>query len=191
MKIYLISTQAIASTIAIVLSTIPWTLQAANSSIKLTESFSCRQSQGVYTTLVRMPSGKLYPMIRWVPNLFANYFPQERCMEVTKRFQRLADNSLLQLVSTGVINRSPVLCGVQKVGQPCTNQNLLVTLPFGIDRHQAAKKLFDIRARTKGKILELSGSNKLVVQQAGETYINIEQLKQALAEQLPGVEPND
>lgn len=120
--------------------------------------FYCeRGKNGIPTTFVKTPQGT-YPVIRWVSNYFlsAGYSPMTRCRQVSDKFQFFYDDGRLDYITTGMINRQPVVCVSGQNGGPC--QGVLFTLKPEQSASQTIQKLFDIRVgATTGPLYE-SGS---------------------------------
>ena len=117
--------------------------------------FFCEQSRGVPTTAVRTPGGVM-PVIRWVSHYFlpSGYDPQARCQDVSSRFQTYYNNGKLDYITTGIVNRQPVVCVTDSTGGPC--QGILFTLKPGQSASKAIQQLFDIRAGASGPLYESS-----------------------------------
>jgi hypothetical protein len=138
--------------------------------------FFCGTRNGVPVTVVRTSRGEI-PMIRWVSDYFTSsrYSPLQRCQEVSERFQRYNDNGKLQFIRTGMINQHPVLCFAEYKGGSCAINSVLVTLEPGTNPDRILGRLFDMRARAAGRVIDLSG-NQIISYQDGEAYLNIQQL---------------
>ena len=73
-------------------------------------TFFCAVNKGVPVTYARTPRGKI-PMIRWVDNSFGGrWTPQQRCADVSQRFQRNYDNGTLKFITTGTLKGNRVVC---------------------------------------------------------------------------------
>ncbi len=110
-----------------------------------TNKFYCDQGKnGIPTTFVKTPQGT-YPVIRWVSNYFlsAGYSPMTRCRQVSDKFQLFYDDGRLDYITTGIVNRQPVICVSGKKGGPC--QGVLFTLKPQQRASETIQKLFDIR----------------------------------------------
>ncbi|HEY9692181.1 MAG TPA: COP23 domain-containing protein [Oculatellaceae cyanobacterium] len=138
--------------------------------------FFCGTNNGVPVTVVRTSRGEI-PMIRWVSDYFSSsrYSPLQRCQEVSERFQRYNDNGKLQFIRTGMINQHPVLCFADYKGGPCAINSVLVTLAPGTNPERVLGRLFDLRARAAGRVINLSGDH-IISYQDGEAYLDIQQL---------------
>lgn len=110
-------------------------------------TFVCatNSSNGLPTTYAKTPRGDI-PVIRWYSQYFSDsgYTPQQRCQEVSTRFQNLHNQKLLSNITTGIVNGQPVVCAAS--GGGCNSKNLLFTLKPGEDAAAVVQKLFDIRA---------------------------------------------
>ncbi len=114
-------------------------------SYAVSATFYCGQNQdGVPVTFARTQDGKNVPMIRWLDK---NYFsqkltPQQRCQEVSQRFQRNFDNGTLRYIKAGMLSGQPVVCAAAKKTDPCTHSTLLFTLKRDSDPNATARRLF-------------------------------------------------
>ncbi|MCH2050035.1 MAG: COP23 domain-containing protein [Trichodesmium sp. ALOHA_ZT_67] len=119
--------------------------------------FSCDEGEsGIPTTFVKTPQGA-YPVIRWVSNYFlsAGYSPMTRCRQVSNKFQLFYDDGRLDYITTGIVNRQPVVCISSHKGGPC--QGVLFTLKPNQNASKTIQKLFDIRVgATTGPLYESS-----------------------------------
>jgi hypothetical protein len=110
------------------------------------DSFFCnRDGQGNPTTFISTPNG-VYPLINWVSYYFARsgFDPQVRCQEVSNRFDRYYREGSLNYITTGIINRHPVVCVASEIGGPCTG--ILLTLKPNENASQVVQQLFNVRA---------------------------------------------
>jgi hypothetical protein len=118
------------------------------------DRFFCGTDEyGVPTTLVANASESL-PLIRWESHYFSGsgYDPQTRCEQVTDRFNRFYEEGLLNYITTGIVNRQPVVCVSGYIGGPCTD--VLFTLKPWEDATQTIQQLFDVRAGAAGPLSE-------------------------------------
>lgn len=107
-------------------------------------TFFCGQNtQGIPTTYARTKRGNV-PVIRWVSSNFATsgYTPQQRCQEVTRRFQVYKNNGTLNYITTGIMNRQSVVCVSNIKGGGC--EGLLFTLKPGANASRVLQQLFNI-----------------------------------------------
>ncbi len=109
-------------------------------------NFFCGTRKDTPATVARTERGDI-PVIRWVSTYFsgAGYSPSSRCVEVSKRFQTYYDNGMLNYITTGVVNRQPVVCVAKSPGGSCTG--VLFTLEDRDDPNQVLQELFDVRVR--------------------------------------------
>ena len=121
------------------------------------DSFFCgTDGYGVPTTYISTEEQTL-PLVRWVSHYFAGsgYDPETRCDQVTERFNRFYEAGILNYITTGFVNRLPVVCVSSEIGGPCTD--VLFTLKPGQDATQTIQQLFDVRVGQAGPLQE-SGS---------------------------------
>ncbi|NEQ77576.1 MAG: hypothetical protein F6K23_33915 [Okeania sp. SIO2C9] len=120
--------------------------------------FYCdRGKNGIPTTFVKTPQGT-YTVIRWVSNYFlsAGYSPLTRCRQVSDKFQFFYDDGRLDYITTGIVNRQPVICVSGRKGGPC--QGVLFTLKPQQSASETVQQLFDIRVGAATGPLYESGS---------------------------------
>lgn len=123
------------------------------------KKFFCGMSRGVPATLVRTSRGNL-PIIRWVDAAFPPpWTPEQRCEEISARFQRFYDNGTLNFLRAGKHRRQPVLCVASEKGGSCLRDGVLVTLKPDRNPQETLQILLDYRGGSSpAGILELSGS---------------------------------
>ena len=133
----------------------------------LAGTFACVES--VYshvppTTVFYSPEGAL-PVIHWVSDYFdgSGYDPLTRCRAVSGRFQRYYEAGVLNYITTGIVNRLPVICVTDQMGGPC--QGVLLTLKPGQNASFVVQRLFDLSYGHQVGALYESGSR---------VYINVE-----------------
>ncbi len=126
-------------------------------------TFRCDTSKykgkSVPTTFVFTQDGRKVPLIYWISDYFPGVTPQQRCQQVSYRFQRSFDNGTLRYIKTGILNKEPVVCGTAEKNATCTNKNFLFTLKRGSDPDATARQLFDRRALAAGNATNQSGGN--------------------------------
>jgi hypothetical protein len=131
--------------------------------------FLCGVSRGVPVTFVRTPRGDK-PIIRWVDKAFSPpWNPEERCTQISERFQQFYNNGTLRYLRTGIYNRQNVLCVASYQDGPCLPNGVLVTLKPGSDSKLTLERLQDFQGLSGGKAIYLSGSAN------GATYLNMNQ----------------
>ena len=134
---------------------------------ELVGTFACVESPYSHvapTTVFYSPEGAL-PVIHWVSHYFegSGYDPLTRCRAVSGRFQRYYEAGILNYITTGIVNRLPVICVSDEMGGPC--QGVLLTLKPGENASFVVQRLFDLSyGRQVGALYE-SGSR---------VYINVE-----------------
>ena len=138
--------------------------------------FVCEDINNVPTTVAHTPNGKI-PVIGWSSNYFAEdgYTPEVRCKQVSARFQLYYKDGSLKYLTTGLINKQPVICTAEHINGEC--KNLLFTLKLGTDPSKALKDLFNVRERARGPLYE-SGNRAIVPLNKTESriYIDVDKL---------------
>ncbi|MEM7065539.1 MAG: COP23 domain-containing protein [Cyanobacteria bacterium P01_B01_bin.77] len=126
----------------------------------LVGTFACVESpysDVAPTTVFYSPEGAL-PVIHWVSDYFAGsgYDPLTRCRQVSDRFERYYEAGVLNYITTGIVNRLPVICVSDEMGGSC--QGVLLTLKPGQNASFVVQRLFDLSyGRQVGALYE-SGS---------------------------------
>jgi hypothetical protein len=121
---------------------------------------------GVPTTYVKVGSNERKPVIRWVSRYSSGsgYTPQQRCLEVTKRFNTLdARPRGIDIITTGYLNGLPVIYSPSHGRERANSSNLLFTLKRGENATQKIAQLFDIRAGASSSPLFESSSDSVIV----------------------------
>lgn len=139
--------------------------------------FYCdRGINGIPTTFVKTPQGT-YPVIRWVSDYFlsAGYTPMTRCRQVSDKFQFFYDDGRLDYITTGIVNRQPVVCVSGQNGGPC--QGVLFTLKPDQSASQTIQKLFDIR---------VGAATGPLYESASRFYLNFNDYLESLASKGDG-----
>ncbi|MBD2777729.1 COP23 domain-containing protein [Iningainema tapete] len=110
---------------AIALSSITTISQPSNAQ---TNTYFCGNSKdGVPTTFARTAAGDKIAVIRWErKRKIGGYTPQERCQEVSRRFQSASEDGVLNYLTTDIKNSQKVLCAAKRYGESCSH--LLLTL---------------------------------------------------------------
>ncbi|ACB50427.1 hypothetical protein cce_1077 [Crocosphaera subtropica ATCC 51142] len=161
MKVNLLATLAtVGATVAISHFGFNPSIQAKN----VGTNFLCQNWQGVPATLAKTPDQESVPVLVWQSDYFSDsgYDPSTRCQLVSGRFQYFYNSGQLKYLTTGRMNRMPVVCVTQKQGGSC--EGLLFTLKPGSDPTQALKQLMAVRVHASGPLNETSG----------RVYINFE-----------------
>jgi hypothetical protein len=116
-------------------------------------TFFCSVSRGTPTTYARTARGNV-KIISWATNVFGStYSPLQRCIAVSRRFQRNYDNGNLRTIKTGVIRGYPVICAARTQDASCTDRNLLFTLNRGSNANLIARRLLDRNGLAAGAVI--------------------------------------
>lgn len=133
----------------------------------LVGAFACVESPYSHVapaTVFYSPEGAL-PVIHWVSHYFerSGYDPLTRCRAVSSRFQRFYEADILNYITTGIVNRLPVICVSDEMGGPC--RGVLLTLKPGENASFVVQRLFDLSYGHRVGALYESGSR---------VYINVD-----------------
>ncbi len=146
------------------------------------------RSAGYYTTYAITPLGNK-PLIRWYSRHFSGsgYPPQVRCEEVAKRFQRFARIGALDYLTTGIVNREPVICVVGSTRTPCNESTVLYTLKPGENATEKLEDLFTLKnfASGEGPLWETGDSGRYVSVEALLNKIPVENTASSTPESSP------
>ena len=116
--------------------------------------FVCGTAQGVPSTNAVKADGGQVPVIRWTSKTFeaAGWSQERRCREVSQRFNTYLKQGRLAYITTGRINRLPVICTARAKGSAC--DGLLYTLKPGQNATATLQNLLDIRVKARGPLNE-------------------------------------
>ena len=146
---------------ALVVATLstPLAVEAASA-----QRFYCGKASGAPATLATTASGKTVPVIRWTSTTFnsAGWSQQKRCQAVSERFENYRQKGSLVYLTTGRINKQPVICTTTRDGGPCDgdgdgDDGLLYTLKPGQNPTKTLRDLLDVRTKARGPLNETTG----------------------------------
>ena len=128
--------------------------------------FVCDTAQGAPSTNAVKSDGGQVPVIRWTSSTFtsAGWSPQRRCEEVSNRFDTYYKQGRLKFITTGRMNRLPVICTSASDGGAC--DGLLYTLKPGQNATATLLSLLEIRVKARGPLNETTSRH----------YVSLEQL---------------
>ncbi len=100
---------------------------------ELATNFRCVREGRNYATIAERGDRSTSPIVVWRTTEFgADYTPQQRCRIVSDRLTRAVANNGGRLsnlyLTTGTLNRLPVVCYVNNGTSDCNSNNLLFTL---------------------------------------------------------------
>ncbi len=147
-----------------------FTLIANNKQLK--DEFRCELGENnFYRTIAYTRQGRRIGLITWkgITNQGSGYSPEQRCRILAYRFQRFSDAGQLRYVSTGRMNRQPVIC-ISSSGGQCQTNGLLLTLDPKDNPEQTLKELFDVGSRVDGDNIVRGGNS------GGNTTVDITKL---------------
>jgi len=113
-------------------------------------TFACGMSDEVPTTIAVTERGNI-SVIRWVSEFghAVGYTPQQRCQEVSSRFQTYHELDVLNYLTTGSMNGQSVICVTLSPGASCdrnlVHQGLLFTLKPDSDGEATLQRLIAVR----------------------------------------------
>ena len=150
------------TSIAIATAAMPTT--ATNAQTDNTVQFICSQGfdrdsgQRLPTTFAWHKQGKT-ALIRWKTPWGNGITPQQRCEQVSPRFQQAYDNGTLNFITNGTMNGQPVICTAKEQGGQC--QTVLMTLRAEDNSLQMLNQLKDVLGgRTTGPVVHSSGASQ-------------------------------
>ncbi len=155
MKVNLVATSATLA-VTVMMSSLLVKFSTQAKSVQTT-NFVCRMWQQIPMTVAITPAQETIPVILWDSKHFSNsgYDPRTRCQLVSNRFQFFYESGQLNYITTGRMNRMPVVCVTDTYGGACNG--LLFTLKPGSNPSQTLQELMRIRLRQKGPLNETSG----------------------------------
>lgn len=120
-------------------------------------NFVCRTSNGNPATVAQHSQHGKVPVIRWVSDYFSGsgYTPQKRCEIVSKKFREYHNQGLLNYLTTGIVNKQPVICVAESKNSGCAG--VLFTLKPGSNKTATLKRLMDVRAQAGGPLNQTQG----------------------------------
>jgi hypothetical protein len=130
-----------------------------------TVTFHCpkpESSKDISTTLVWVPNRRgNIALITWQSEYFAPREKlQQRCEIVTEKFQKAFDRGQLKYLTTGIVNKYNVVCGVAENDDKCNAQNQLFNLKPTDDPAEALGKLIDAsEGKESGPLREGGGED--------------------------------
>ena len=133
--------------------------QTANKqSSKPSVEYRCIDRNGTPATVAYTARGPI-ELIVWKNEYFSGsgYTPENRCREVTNRFQKHSDSKNLRYISTGIFNKHKVICISEDSGQ-CKSDGLLITLQYDDNPEAVMRDLFNLAARKSGGGITRVGS---------------------------------
>ncbi len=116
-------------------------------------TFRCQvDNNQIPTTYAVTPDGAK-PVIKWQSKFFTNHPPMSRCNEVTKRFNNFNSKNMMQDITSGWVNRYPVVC----VTFNCNEDTVLFTLRPDQDPNQVLQEIFANRQGASTPTFQCSG----------------------------------
>ncbi|MBE9008721.1 hypothetical protein IQ250_00635 [Pseudanabaenaceae cyanobacterium LEGE 13415] len=113
-------------------------------------SFACVSKNGTPTTIAKLNEREM-GVILWDSTLFADrgFDPQTRCNLVSQRFEEYSKANQLSYLTTGTINRHPVVCVTSQADGACgvgitSNAGLLFTLKPNSDGGKTLEQLSNV-----------------------------------------------
>lgn len=121
-----------------------------------------KKTKGYFpTTFVRYDNHK-YALILWKKHM-PGITPQQRCNEVSQRFQKAYKNGSLNIITNGIMNGQPVICTAKEFQGDCAD--LLVTLKPNEDSLTVLNQLKDsLSGRGVGATPQSSGPRQVYIQ---------------------------
>lgn len=130
--------------------------------------FFCGQSyepttrKNLPTTFGQPPLGRKIAIVLWKSEWAKGLDSSARCQEVAKRFQSAYEKGILEYLTYGQSNNTPVICATRYYGGPC--QQLILTLRQKENPIEVLNQLNDIvRGRSSSVLMQSSGGSQLYV----------------------------
>ena len=158
----------ITSQACLIINVYPGFSQSTNSEPQSHQvTFYCRQildkasGEQIPATVAWVPERKGHVrFIGWKSEYFnkGGWTPQERCDQVTQKFQESYNQGRLNYLSYGKLNGYPVICGLTNQGETCNSSNQLFTIKSGSDPELVLLRLTDIaEGKSAEPLLQSSG----------------------------------
>jgi hypothetical protein len=113
-------------------------------------SFLCKRTDQGWMTIVNssLRHGNDVAFIVYKSNYFRNagYDNQKRCQMVSRRLNELFHNGQLDYVTSGIVNRQPVICGVRSNSETCARYNVILTLKSREDAVGIIQQFFELKS---------------------------------------------
>lgn len=135
-------------------------------------TYYCAQLNGGWNTFVNTPRGRV-KLVNWVQSFSEQWNPQNRCVEISGRFQKFLDAGTLKYIRTGTVNNLPVICVAEAKGSNCPDENVLITLEPNTDPEAVLIRLVDFRRSVSGQTIVLS-ENDAGFYADGEFYVDMD-----------------
>lgn len=135
-------------------------------------TYYCGQLNGSWNTFVNTPRGRV-KLVNWVQSFSERWNPQNRCIEISGRFQKFLDAGTLKYIRTGTVNKLPVICVADYKGGTCPDKNVLITLEPDTDPEAVLIRLVDFRRSVSGQTIVLS-ENDAGFYADGEFYVDMD-----------------
>jgi hypothetical protein len=130
----------------------------------VTHRYVCGQdAQGTYTTYAEIPGGSKQAIISWKSEYFSQsgWTPQERCEEVSPKFDQASINNQLNYITNDTKNNLPIVCAAIDETESCGL--MLFTLRPEDNQEFVREMLIDLGKGAAMKPIEQSGSNKVYI----------------------------
>lgn len=146
-------------------------LSVSANEVSSNNTYYCAQLNGGWNTFVNTPRGRV-KLVNWVQSFSDKWNPQNRCVEISGRFQKFLDAGTLKYIRTGTVNKLPVICVAQNKGGSCPDENVLITLEPNTDPENVLIRLVDFRRSVSGQTIVLS-ENDSGFYDDGEFYVDM------------------
>ena len=132
-------------------------------------NFSCQKIENTPTTVAQVP--RQYAPVRIIKwKHMTDLVNQQRCEEVSRKFQQFYDRGRLNYVTYGKVNGYTVICAVINKGEQCNSSNQLFTLLNNNDPDLLLLKLMGMLEGNVGSlIIEENGGREQI-------YISLEKI---------------
>lgn len=126
--------------------------------------FCLNQGEDQPVTVVDTKRGRI-ELIIWKSQFFsgAGYTPQRRCDQVSSRFQQHFEARTLRYISTGTMNRQPIICVAKNAVGECRQDGLLITLEPRDNPNQVLRELFNLQERERSGGIYRSFRKEVIV----------------------------
>ncbi|MGL5063788.1 MAG: COP23 domain-containing protein [Microcoleus sp.] len=174
--------KSLTSSIAALAIALTTTIAASSPTPAQTSGFFCGKKAGQLATVLRKPEGN-FTIINWVSNSFSasGFDAERRCELVSQRFQQYHQAGKLKYLTTGVINRQPVICVANRAGGDCArelpNNGLLFTIQPGSNPRETLQRLLNLRNRAGGanSLNESAPANRVDIEVDDRLYIDLDE----------------
>lgn len=126
--------------------------------------YFCEASNGIPVTFAHTPKETI-EMIRWQSRFFSGsgFTPEERCLQVSARFQKYSNQGTLRFITTGRMNNQNVMCVAESKESGCRADGLIFTFEPKDDPQTVLVEIFNVSTRASQKPLARGRQQRIYI----------------------------